>query len=101
MREQCLKLALACLSYDFFGTCSDETTEDVGTVQVGLASSPMRTPAPTSLSSRLLCRFDLEEVPATVITRNQLQCRTPAHAALAIHTFCINFYPLFVFRFLF
>ena len=34
MREQCLKLTLACLSYDFFGTSSDETTEDVGTVQV-------------------------------------------------------------------
>lgn len=34
LREQCLKLTLACLSYDFFGTSSDETTEDVGTVQV-------------------------------------------------------------------
>lgn len=34
LREQCLKLTLACLSYDFFGTSSDESTEDVGTVQV-------------------------------------------------------------------
>ncbi len=40
MREQCLKLTLACLSYDFFGTSSDETTEDVGTVQVCVALTP-------------------------------------------------------------
>ena len=38
LREQCLKLCLACLSYDFFGTSSDETTEDVGTVQVFVGS---------------------------------------------------------------
>jgi hypothetical protein len=38
LREQCLKLCLACLSYDFFGTSSDETTEDVGTVQVSFGS---------------------------------------------------------------
>jgi hypothetical protein len=40
MREQCLKLTLACLSYDFFGTSSDETTEDVGTVQVCVIFTP-------------------------------------------------------------
>ncbi len=34
LREQCLKLALGCLSYDFIGTSVDESTEDVGTVQV-------------------------------------------------------------------
>mmetsp|Transcript_32224 Transcript_32224/g.76547 ORF Transcript_32224/g.76547 Transcript_32224/m.76547 type:complete len:1079 (+) Transcript_32224:189-3425(+) len=34
LREQGLKLCLACLSYDFIGTLSDESTEDVGTVQI-------------------------------------------------------------------
>ena len=34
LREQSLKLTLACLSYDFIGTSVDESTEDVGTVQV-------------------------------------------------------------------
>jgi len=34
IREQSLKLCLGCLSYDFIGTSSDESTEDVGTVQI-------------------------------------------------------------------
>uniref|UniRef100_A0A7S4KJ54 Importin N-terminal domain-containing protein n=1 Tax=Guillardia theta TaxID=55529 RepID=A0A7S4KJ54_GUITH len=34
LREQSLKLSLACLSYDFFGTSSDDSTEDIGSVQV-------------------------------------------------------------------
>eukprot|EP00961_Rhodomonas_salina_P153869 2072476-Rhodomonas_salina.3 len=34
LREQALKLCNCCLSYDFIGTSNDESTEDVGTVQV-------------------------------------------------------------------
>jgi len=34
LREQSLRLALGCLSYDFIGTSVDESTEDVGTVQI-------------------------------------------------------------------
>ena len=32
--EQAMALALACLSFDFVGTCVDESTEDVGTIQI-------------------------------------------------------------------
>ena len=34
LREQCVKLTLNCLSYDFVGTSLDESTEDIGTIQV-------------------------------------------------------------------
>ncbi len=32
--EQAMSLALACLSFDFVGTCIDDSTEDVGTIQI-------------------------------------------------------------------
>lgn len=32
--EQAMSLALACLSFDFVGTCVDDSTEDVGTIQI-------------------------------------------------------------------
>ena len=31
---QAVALALSCLSYDFIGTCLDESSEDLGTIQV-------------------------------------------------------------------
>lgn len=31
---QAVSLALSCLSYDFIGTCTDESSEDLGTIQV-------------------------------------------------------------------
>mmetsp|Transcript_24027 Transcript_24027/g.60483 ORF Transcript_24027/g.60483 Transcript_24027/m.60483 type:complete len:1061 (+) Transcript_24027:348-3530(+) len=34
LREQGLSLALQCLSFDFVGTCLDESAEDLGTIQV-------------------------------------------------------------------
>lgn len=34
LREQALTLALRCLSFDFVGTSLDESTEDLGTIQV-------------------------------------------------------------------
>ncbi|KAK2077922.1 hypothetical protein QBZ16_003790 [Prototheca wickerhamii] len=34
LAEQALRLALACLSFDFVGTCLDESAEDLGTIQV-------------------------------------------------------------------
>ncbi|CAN0296196.1 unnamed protein product, partial [Discosporangium mesarthrocarpum] len=34
MAEQALSLCTRCLSYDFIGTNSDESSEDVGTIQV-------------------------------------------------------------------
>ena len=37
LQEQAVGLAAACLSYDFVGTCLDESSEDLGTIQV---SSP-------------------------------------------------------------
>jgi hypothetical protein len=32
---QGLQLALSCLSYDFVGTCADDSSEDMTTIQVG------------------------------------------------------------------
>jgi hypothetical protein len=34
LREQALQLALSCLSFDFVGTCLDESGEDLATIQV-------------------------------------------------------------------
>lgn len=34
LRDQGLSLALGCLSFDFVGTCLDESAEDLGTIQV-------------------------------------------------------------------
>lgn len=34
LREQASSLALACLSFDFVGTCVDESSEDLGTIQI-------------------------------------------------------------------
>ena len=31
---QAMSLALSCLSYDFIGTCLDESSEDLATIQV-------------------------------------------------------------------
>ena len=40
---QAVQLALQCLSFDFVGTCLDESSEDLGTIQVpsGAAASIM------------------------------------------------------------
>jgi exportin-7 len=40
LREQGLSLALQCLSFDFVGTCLDESAEDLGTIQVWLHVVP-------------------------------------------------------------
>ena len=34
LREQAVALALKCLSFDFVGTSLDESSEDLGTIQV-------------------------------------------------------------------
>lgn len=34
LKEQALQLALSCLSFDFVGTCLDDSTEDLSTIQV-------------------------------------------------------------------
>ena len=34
LREQAMSLALSCLSFDFVGTCVDESAEDLGTIQI-------------------------------------------------------------------
>ena len=38
-RVQAMTLALGCLSYDFIGTCLDESSEDLATIQVLLQCS--------------------------------------------------------------
>ncbi|KAL4534670.1 hypothetical protein Ndes2526A_g05549 [Nannochloris sp. 'desiccata'] len=40
LREQAMSLALACLSFDFVGTCVDESAEDLGTIQIPSAWRP-------------------------------------------------------------
>ena len=32
---QAILLALSCLSFDFVGTCIDDSAEEIGTIQVG------------------------------------------------------------------
>lgn len=36
LKEQGLNLALSCLSFDFVGTCLDDSAEDMSTIQVSL-----------------------------------------------------------------
>lgn len=54
LREQGLSLALQCLSFDFVGTCLDESAEDLGTIQVPpsslLLGRPRRRSAQRTLS---------------------------------------------------
>ncbi|GAB4820934.1 hypothetical protein N2152v2_007980 [Parachlorella kessleri] len=38
--EQAVQLALGCLSFDFVGTCLDESSEDLGTIQIPSAWRP-------------------------------------------------------------
>ena len=38
---QAIALALACLSYDFVGTSNDDSSEDLGTIQVGVVYTHM------------------------------------------------------------
>ncbi|PSC72660.1 exportin-7 isoform X2 isoform A [Micractinium conductrix] len=40
LKEQAVQLALQCLSFDFVGTCLDESSEDLGTIQVPSAWRP-------------------------------------------------------------
>lgn len=40
LREQAVQLALSCLSFDFVGTCLDESSEDLGTIQIPSAWRP-------------------------------------------------------------
>ncbi|PNW69825.1 hypothetical protein CHLRE_19g751347v5, partial [Chlamydomonas reinhardtii] len=40
LRAECLNLALACLSFDFVGTCLDESSEELCTIQVPSAWRP-------------------------------------------------------------
>ena len=53
LREQAVSLALGALSFDFVGTCLDESSEDLGTIQVrrGLRRRALlgRTPSPAAV----------------------------------------------------
>lgn len=40
LKEQAMQLALHCLSFDFVGTCMDESAEDLGTIQIPSAWRP-------------------------------------------------------------
>ena len=40
LREQAMSVALCCLSFDFVGTCVDESAEDLGTIQIPSAWRP-------------------------------------------------------------
>jgi len=50
LNEAAVQLALACLSFDFVGTCLDESSEDVGTIQIPAAWRPaVEDPSTTSM----------------------------------------------------
>ena len=53
LREQGMSLSLQCLSFDFVGTCLDESAEDLGTIQV-----PTFVCLLSSFAERLLCSDD-------------------------------------------
>lgn len=53
---QAVQLALGCLSFDFVGTCLDESAEDLGTIQARPCLPPAHKP-PTSACN--LCRNTL------------------------------------------
>ena len=69
LKEQACALVLACLSYDFVGTSADESTEDIGTIQVPSSwRSLIEAPATTSLL------FDAYGESAPPVSNLALEC---------------------------
>lgn len=57
---QAVALALSCLSYDFIGTCLDESSEDLGTIQVcGICASRPWIPGMAASLDRCLIALPL------------------------------------------
>ena len=67
---QAVALALACLSYDFVGTSMDDSSEDLGTIQVS-----------TSLGALLVLLPSLLLLPQAII--NERLCHIGAFAVAA------------------
>ena len=71
LKEQATSLALVCLSYDFVGTSLDESTEDIGTIQVPSSwRSLIEEPATMQLM------FDVYKASAPPVSNLALECLT-------------------------
>ena len=69
LKEQAASLVLACLSYDFVGTSLDESTEDIGTIQVPSSwRSLIEEPATMQLM------FDVYRDSAPPVSNVALEC---------------------------
>ena len=69
LKEQAASLVLACLSYDFVGTSLDESTEDIGTIQVPSSwRSLIEEPATMQLM------FDVYRDTAPPVSNVALEC---------------------------
>ena len=69
LKEQAASLVLACLSYDFVGTSLDESTEDIGTIQV---PSSWRSLIEEPATMQLL--FDVYRDSAPPVSNVALEC---------------------------
>jgi hypothetical protein len=57
LKEQAVQLALQCLSFDFVGTCLDESSEDLGTIQVPSGEPHTAQPACTQATRACRCSW--------------------------------------------
>lgn len=69
LKEQAVSLVLACLSYDFVGTSSDDSSEDLGTIQV---PSPWRSQVEDLSNLQLM--FDFYSTTAPPLSSLALEC---------------------------
>lgn len=69
LKEQATSLVLVCLSYDFVGTSLDESTEDIGTIQV---PSSWRTLIEEPATMTLL--FDVYKASSPPLSNVALEC---------------------------
>ncbi|GLJ18772.1 hypothetical protein SUGI_0335220 [Cryptomeria japonica] len=69
LKEQALSLALKCLSFDFVGTSLDESSEDLGTVQIPSSWRPI-----LEDSSTLQLFFDYYAISKPPLSKEVLEC---------------------------
>lgn len=69
LREQAVLVALACLSFDFVGTCVDESAEDLGTIQI-----PSSWRSSIEDPSTLALFFDYYSSSTPPLSSNALEC---------------------------
>ncbi|KAH7288361.1 hypothetical protein KP509_31G023600 [Ceratopteris richardii] len=69
LKEQAINLALKCLSYDFVGTTLDESSEDIGTIQIPSAWRPV-----LEDTSTIQLFFDYYATTKPPLSKEALEC---------------------------